>query len=116
MLIKCYEKDFYQVRQHELGHYFRNLYHIIKYVDKAEALKGEDADIEYKNRRRYTSLVRAQLSVFELCLIFYNGLGSEGKEFKQLIEKYGLLENLHDRKNILLNATHEKFYDKTAFQ
>ncbi|HEY3932140.1 MAG TPA: putative phage abortive infection protein, partial [Verrucomicrobiae bacterium] len=85
--IKCYE-IFYKDYQHYLGHYFRNLYHIIKFVNEAEVLKADDERVEYKTRRRYASLVRAQLSVYELCLIFYNGLSSEGVKFKPLIEKF----------------------------
>jgi len=115
LVIKCYD-EFYKSYQHQLGHYFRNLYHIIKFVNFAEVLKDDDADIEYKNRRRYTSLARAQLSVYELCLLFYNGLGSEGQGFKPLIEKFGLLENLHDREHILFNPVHENNYDKKAFE
>jgi hypothetical protein len=108
--IKCYEK-FYKEYQHELGHYFRNLYHIIKFVDETEVLKAENPNVEYQKRRRYTSLARAQLSVYELCLLFYNGLGSEGVKFLPLIKKYDLIENLHDRKTNLLSPAHENFYD-----
>ncbi|MBK8344630.1 MAG: hypothetical protein IPL12_15845 [Bacteroidetes bacterium] len=43
-----------------MGHYFRNLYHIIKYID--------NSNIE--NKRTYTNFVRAQLSSHELALIF----------------------------------------------
>jgi hypothetical protein len=56
------------------------------------------------------------LSVYELCLLFYNGLGSEGIYFMPLIVKYGLLENLHDRDRLLLNPIHENYYDKKAFE
>jgi len=54
--------------------------------------------------------------VYELCLLFYNGLGSEGEKFKPLIEKFGLLENLHDRPKILINPIHESYYDGRAFE
>jgi len=97
-----------------LGHYFRTLYHIIKFVNESDALKTESAAADYKNRRRYTSLVRAQLSAFELELLFYNGISPNGEKFKPLIEKYGLLENF-DTKH-LLNPNHEDFYTKSAFE
>ena len=115
MAVRCYE-DFYKRYQHDLGHYFRNLYHIIKFVDETDALKSSDASVEHKGRRRYTSLARAQLSVYELGLLFYNGLGSEGRKFKPLIERYGLLENLHDREHILLLPIHETYYGQSAFK
>jgi hypothetical protein len=115
--IKSYDL-FYKDYQHELGHYFRNLYHIFKFVNESDPLKSDDVEIDYRNRRRYTSLARAQLSVYELCILFYNGLCSEGEKFKPLIEKYGLLENLHNRKDILLHPTHasNEYYDPKAFE
>ena len=110
--------DFYSrlfnVYQAGLGHYFRTLYHVIKFVDESDALKLENADADKKNRRRYTSLVRAQLSAFELELLFYNGISPYGEKFKPLIEKYGLLENFNTE--LLLSPVHENFYAKIAFE
>lgn len=75
----------YKRSQHLLGHYFRNLYHIIKLV------KYSDIEDKY----RYTSLVRAQLSSHELLMIFYNCLTTNGIEkFKPLIEEFRLLKNM----------------------
>jgi hypothetical protein len=69
-----------------LGHYFRNFYHLIKYVDEAERVLDKE---------KYTSLARAQLSKDEHTALFYNGIGRVGrKRFKKLMEKYHLLENL----------------------
>jgi hypothetical protein len=85
---------FYNEYQTVLGHYFRNLYHVIKFVKESDALKNANPAIEYKNRRRYTSLVRATLSQFELALLFYNGLSPTAEKFKPLIEEFGLFENL----------------------
>ena len=109
--MRMFEVESYEA---SLGHYFRTLYHIIKFVNESDALKTENADGDYKNRRRYTSLVRAQLSAFELELLFYNGISPNGKKFKPLIEKFGLLENF-DTKH-LLSPSHESFYAKTAFE
>jgi hypothetical protein len=104
----------FDVYQASLGHYFRTLYHVIKFVDESEALKLENADADKNNRRRYTSLVRAQLSAFELELLFYNGISPYGEKFKPLIEKYGLLENFNTAH--LLSPKHEDFYAKAAFE
>jgi hypothetical protein len=72
----------YQV---QLGHYFRNLYHIVKFVDRST-----ESDKVF-----YMHLVRAQLSTYEHLLLFYNGLGPYGyKKFRPLIETYSLLENM----------------------
>jgi hypothetical protein len=105
----------YDMHQGELGHYFRNLYHVIKFVKESEALKNDNPIIEYKNRRRYTSLVRATLSQFELALLFYNGISDNGDKFKPLIEEFGLLENF-DRDVLYNKPEDEKLYDTKAFQ
>ena len=86
-IISAYEEMF-EFKHAELGHYFRHLYHIIKFVDKS--------DIEKEDKRTYTNLLRAQLSSYELIVIYYNGLSGYGKEkFKPLIEKYDLLQNMN---------------------
>ncbi|WP_185993662.1 putative phage abortive infection protein [Variovorax sp. KBS0712] len=81
---KSYD-EFYKEHEHEIGHYFRHLYHIIKFVDSSNVAAP----------RRYTSFVRAQISTFESLLLFYNCLSSHGVlNFKPLVEKYGLLKHL----------------------
>jgi hypothetical protein len=65
-------------------------------------------------KRRYTSLARAQLSMYELGLVFYDGLSRYGEKFKPLIERYGLLEHLD--KNLLFNKEHAKFYTDGAYK
>lgn len=51
---------FYDQHQSEIGHYFRSLYHIVKLIDESSI----------QNKRLYTNLVRAQLSSYELTLLF----------------------------------------------
>jgi Putative phage abortive infection protein len=101
-------EEFYEKYQGDLGHYFRSLYHTIKFVESSEAV------VTYEEKRRYTSLVRAQLSAYELSFLFYNGICPIAKKFKPLIVEFGLLEHLD--KKLLLDSTHESFYDKTAFK
>lgn len=75
-----------------LDHYFRHLYRIIKYVDDQKEL------FSLKERYGYVCLLRAQLSDYELGLIFYNCLSDNGcKKFKPLAEKYALFDNLRDK-------------------
>jgi hypothetical protein len=58
--------------------------------------------------------VRAQLSAYELLLLFYNSITSFGKEkFKPLIEEFHLLKTVP--KNLLIDSTHKNFYNETAF-
>jgi len=99
-----YYLRFYANYRAALDHYFRVLYHIIKFVDTSQALAADS------ERKRYTSLVRAQLSGTELFLIFYNGLCPHAAKFRPLIEKYGLLEHLD--KSLLLHESHAQFYER----
>jgi hypothetical protein len=95
----------YKTYEGDLGHYFRSLYHIIKFVHESP---------EATDKRRYTNFVRAQLSSNELAMLFYNGLSPLGAEkMKPLIERYALLKNLS--KERLLSPTHIEFYAPTAF-
>ena len=102
-VIEFYE-EIYRTHEPYLGPYFRNLYHLIKFIKSSE--------IEPK--RQYTSLIRAQLSKPELFFLFYNCLGSEGKGFKPLVEEFGLLEHLGPK--TLLVEDHRKLYEPTAFK
>jgi hypothetical protein len=72
-----------------LSHYYRNLYHIIKFIDENKALKNES------ERRKYVNILRAQLSAPEINLIAWNGMTHHGIGFKPLIEKYKLLKNMN---------------------
>jgi hypothetical protein len=71
-----------------LGHYFRNLYQLLKLVDR---FAPELDDPSY-----YSSIIRAQLSTSELKLLFYNCLNRmvDDGQFKTLVIRYRLLEHL----------------------
>lgn len=91
----------------KFDHYFRHLYRIIKFVQKSE--------LTLKEKYEYTSLVRAQLSDYELAMLFYNCLNYAGKEkFKPLVETYALLKNLRDE--LLVDEEHEYLYQPGAYK
>lgn len=102
--IRLSYKAFYVNHEGEVGHYFRHLYHIIKFVDLSTV----------DDKRRYTSFVRAQLSSYELQLLFYNCVSEYGNlYFKPLVEKYGLLKHLSEN---AVKAHRRNFYRPEAFQ
>lgn len=91
----------YEENQSILGHFFRNLYHIVKFIDESEELSIHDTlgnnDVEsVHERKKYIRIIRAQLSTPELLLIFYNSMTTEGSEFLKLVKKYKLLNNLDE--------------------
>lgn len=95
-------------------HYFRHLYRIMTFIDESTFL---DKDSKYIDERyRYASILRATLSPYELVFLFYNGLVYEN--FKALIEKYSLLNNLRrdlTANNIYVEETLTKREDKFKF-
>jgi hypothetical protein len=103
LAVGCYETVFDE-QPEVLGHYFRNLYHIIKFVDESRV----------PDKKRYTSIVRAQLSSYEHIMLHYNGISTYGEaKFKRLIEEYALLENMGP--GLLMNPKHPTSYSQKAF-
>lgn len=94
-LPSIYEK-IYKPNRSSLGHYFRNLFHLIKFVDEYKGFNTlnsepeEIACLKYK----YVRLIRAQLSNNELILLALNSITSFGKEFIPFINNYKLLKNV----------------------
>jgi Putative phage abortive infection protein len=98
-------KHFYVGVEAELGHYFRSLYNIVKFVDISST----------SDKKIYTNLVRAQLSSYELAMLFYNCLSELGYEkFRPLVQKYSLLKMVPTHE--LLNSEHHKeLYEISAY-
>lgn len=79
-----------------LGHYFRLLYNIIKYIDEQP-----DSIFTIEIKKRYARLIRAHLSYNELDLICINCLSPAGMGMRELIDRYDLLQNYFDHDNRL---------------
>lgn len=95
---------FWNLRKKDLGHYFRNLYNIFKFI--------KNSNIE--DKKTYSNLVRAQLSDYELSILFYNCVSKYGRErFKPLIEEFHILNNLPQE--LVLSENHKRFYAESAF-
>lgn len=92
-LIKIYDYYFH-VYQSDLGHYFRNLYNIIRYAERSVPLKLQ---------KQHVKILRAQLSNYEILLLAYNGIHQYGEKFYRLIEKFELLKNLNTEENLPVN-------------
>lgn len=106
-------KNFFHKFQYNLGHYFRNLYHIYKYIYITKLISEDD-------KQFYANIVRAQLSTDELVLIFYNSLTPVNyfsdtpnlgfPNFKYLIDKFDILQNMNKR--LLLDKRHIEIFEK----
>lgn len=96
-------KLFWRKHQVELGHYFRYLYNVIRFIKESGFVEGP-----------YLRLIRAQLSDQEALLLFYNCIASEyGKNFRDLAEEFALLDNMP--KIRVLRPSHLTLIDASAF-
>lgn len=81
--------EFFKKNKPELGHYFRNLYRFIKFIDDfkglTKAIKSE-----------YVDLIRAQLSSDEMTLLIYNGFSKEGEAFLKYMKEYDFLDGVDE--------------------
>lgn len=88
-----------------LRNLFRYTYHVIRF---AEGLFGFDPAAKGAEKRKngaypYVRLLRAQLSDDDLMLIALNALHDpDGAEFKVLLDRYGLLDNMKEDDRTLL--------------
>jgi adenylate kinase len=99
-------QEFFEGYSHQLGHYFRHLYHILKYIDDTESL-------DEQKKREYSDLLQAQMSNDELYLTAMNGISNYGRhKLLPLLDKYGFLENLYVKDEIS-NVLIGLFYPKT---
>ncbi len=97
----------------DYGHYFRNLYRMIKMVNEKKFVAD---DIEnFKIQYSYTSIIRAQLSDYEIMWLFFNCISDKGREkFKPLLEKYTFLKII-DREDNVVFKFYSQFYKESAF-
>jgi uncharacterized membrane protein len=102
-IAECYMR-FHEKNQQNVGHYFRNLYRAFKFI----------ADSEVEDKARYSGILRAQLSTYELCLLFYNGISHVGGKFPKLAEQFQLFENL-PTEHLVSWKEDRKLYSSAAF-
>ena len=74
----------------QIGAYYKNLYLLLKYIDNAKQIDSKDV---------YISILKAQLTRYEILLLPYNCVWIEGdkevnEEFTTLVGKYDLLTAL----------------------
>lgn len=95
--------SFFGEFRYELGHYFRNIFNLLLFIDRAQE----------EDKHFFLSILFSQISVNEMSLLFFHGLTSENKELKKYIEKYALMQDLYQDDLIKLNIN---LYDESAFK
>lgn len=89
--------------QSDLGHYFRGLYNVFKYL----------SEHDFNDKKQYGNIARAQLSDYELVILFYNCLSERGRNFIRYAKEFAIFDNLDI--SLLLNKEHVRFLDVEAF-
>lgn len=89
--ILAYE-EVYKDNENVIGHYYRNLYRIVRLIqDEKFDTDHEKNKIE---KRKYRGILRAQLSSFELLMIFYNVVYSKkGEKFKEILRNTNFFDD-----------------------
>lgn len=94
---------FYPNYQTDLGHYYRTMYHVFKFI----ALSCPE------DKTFYAHLVRAQLSSQQLLLLFYNGMSIWGEGFNEYVAEFSLLKHLP--KELIRDQALIAFYPPKAY-
>ena len=89
-----------------LGHYFRHLYHILKYI--------QSSDID--DKKLYMDFLQAQMSNEELYMLFYDSLSEYGYPKMYNLVSNGLLENLRYSEFEYFSILCNKCYPNTNFK
>jgi hypothetical protein len=94
------------------AHLFRYIFRTMKFaIQSREKMKDEDW---------YVGLIQAQLSNYQLAVMFYSGISEVSKnkegdaQFRLWADKYGLFQNIEP--DYLLEKEHCKFYPATRFK
>lgn len=93
-LVKLYN-HWFTIHNSDLGHFFRHLYHIVKFVDRNPYFSSIENKSNFLQKDDYIKILRAQLSNSEIVLLALNGLTKQGEKFKKYIDKYKLLVNIN---------------------
>lgn len=94
-----YEK-LYRDHGENTGPYFRRLYSILSYIDEQpDSLFSSDNNEALSIKYSYVKIVRSQLSINELKILFYNSLTDYGMNFLPIIERYSFLRGIVTSEN-----------------
>lgn len=105
-------EDNYQSLRKVMGdtfdHYFRTLYRILLFIKESD-MSGVEPDKQEKMREHCADMLRAQLSTYEMALLYYNALFPDFRNTsKALFEKFCIFDNLDP--NILCLKSESDYY------
>ena len=103
-------KSLRKIMGHNFDHYFRTLYRILLFIRDYE-LTGVDEKEQANIREHCADMLRAQLSTFEMAMMYYNALFPAFRNTsKRLYEEFCIFDNLDPL--ILCNDREVNYYQK----
>ncbi|MBU3662406.1 MAG: hypothetical protein FGM41_04315 [Bacteroidetes bacterium] len=105
-------KYWYLQTDTQLGHLFRYIYNTMTFVI--------DSWDDFETQKRYIKLIQAQLSNYQLAVMFYSGISpvsrnSKGEyKFREIADKFGIFQNMEA--TYLLDESHFEYYPETKFK
>lgn len=97
--VKAYENTYLKYER-IIGHYFRNLYRIEKLLS--------EQGFSFEDRSNYRGIWRAQLSSFELKMLYYNvNFSEKGYKFKNLLLNTGFFDDHIKSQDLIWRNDHE---------
>ncbi|WP_161949176.1 putative phage abortive infection protein [Desulfomicrobium norvegicum] len=110
-IFKICHNIFNECTENILSPYFRNFYHLLKYIENSNA----------KIKNQFTGILRAQINNYEYALLYYDSLMNgdakllrKQSKIKSLLEKHCMFHNLDKR--ILFDNYSAGKYKKCAFE
>ncbi|SYX84629.1 putative phage abortive infection protein [Paenibacillus alvei] len=97
-------EEVYKKYEGSMGHYFRNLYHTIRWVHNANCFENNE------EKKEYIRIIRSQLSSYELIVLYYNCMVEQGGKLKELAVEYNLFDNINY--NLLIDVEHKKMFEQ----
>jgi len=95
------EFQIFEGNNHQLAHYYRHLFHMVKFV-----VNNNHQFLTYDLKRNYLRILRAQLSNTEQILLFYNWYSGFGKQWEndknKFFTDYRMIHNLYN--DILISS------------
>lgn len=116
--IKEQSNKYYAGFHNELGHYFRTLFHIVKYVNSQSMLN-------YNSKYDYVKMLRGLFSNYEEVVLFCNSISDFGVQWEAIpnslsdvnssfITKYNLIKNLSPDFIDVINI--RQFYPNVTYE
>lgn len=94
----------YREYEDTFEHYIRNLYHTIRWVHNANCFE------EIEEKKEYIRIIKAQLSTYELLVLYYNCMTAQGEKLKNMAIEYELFDNLNY--GLLIDGRHRDIFEE----